>query len=131
THIVVANAIRYVGARPVYVDCRLDNYNMDLEQAERQITSRTKVLILQHTFGIPADLDAALVLARRHGVEVGEDCVDALGTTYHGRPVGSFGRAAFFSTEETKTISTTMGGVAVTDDPVLAGQLQAFQASCA
>ena len=51
THIVVANAIRYTGAQPVYIDCRLDNYNMDLEQAERRITRRTKVLVLQHTLG--------------------------------------------------------------------------------
>lgn len=131
THIVVPNAIRYAGARPVYVDCRLDNYNMDLEQAEQKITSRTKVLLLQHTFGVPVDMDAALSLARRHGLEVIEDCVHALGATYDGKQVGSLGRAAFFSTEETKTISSTMGGVAVTDDPKLAASLRAFQAECA
>ncbi|MDQ3854768.1 MAG: DegT/DnrJ/EryC1/StrS aminotransferase family protein, partial [Chloroflexota bacterium] len=131
THIVVANAVRYVGARPVYVDCELDTYNIDLEQAERRITPRTKVLVLQHTFGIPADLDGALALARARGLEVIEDCVHALGATYNGRQVGSFGRAAFFSTEETKTISTTMGGMVVTDDPELAAGVHAFQASCA
>ena len=131
THIVVANAIRYTGARPVYVDCRLDSYNIDLEQAEQRITPRTKALVLQHTFGIPVDLDAALDLTRRHGLDLIEDCVHALGATYDGRPVGSFGRAAFFSSEETKTISTTMGGMVVTDDPELAARVQAFQQSCA
>jgi perosamine synthetase len=131
THIVVANAIRYTGARPVYVDCRLDNYNMDLEQAEQRITSRTKALVLQHTFGIPVDLDAALNLARRHSITMIEDCVHALGATYRGRPVGSFGLAAFFSSEETKTISTTMGGMVVTDDPELATRIQKFQQGCA
>ncbi len=131
THIVVANAIRYTGARPVYVDCRLDTYNIDLEQAEQRITPRTKALVLQHTFGIPVDLDAALDLTRRHGLDLIEDCVHALGATYDGRPVGSFGRAAFFSSEETKTISTTMGGMVVTDDPELAARVQAFQQSCA
>lgn len=131
THIVVANAIRYTGARPVYVDCRLDTYTMDLEQAERRITPRTKALLLQHTFGIPADLDAALALARRHGLVLIEDCVHALGATYDGRQVGSFGQAAFFSTEETKTISSTMGGMAVTDDPEVAARLREFQATCA
>jgi perosamine synthetase len=131
THIVVANAIRFVGARPVYVDCRLDSYTMDIEQAERRLTPRTRVLLLQHTFGIPSDLDAALGLARRGGLEVVEDCVHALGATYHGRPVGSFGRAAFFSTEETKTISSTMGGMVVTDEPELARRIAAFQARCA
>lgn len=131
THVVVPNAIRYAGARPVYVDCRLDNYNIDLEQAERAITPRTKVILLQHSFGIPVDLDAALALARRHGLEVIEDCVHALGARYSGRPVGSFGRAAFFSTEETKTISSTMGGMVTTDDPGLASALADLQRSCA
>ena len=131
THIVVANAIRYVGARPVYVDCRLDSYNMDLEQAEQRITSRTKAILLQHTFGIPVDMEAALDLARRYGLLVIEDCVHALGTTFDGQHVGSFGHAAFFSTEETKTISSTMGGMAVTDDPQLADKLRGFQSSCA
>jgi len=130
THIVVANAVRYVGARPVYVDCRLDTYNMDLELAERAITPRTKLLVLQHTFGIPGDIDRALALARRHGLSVIEDCVHSLGATYNGRPVGSFGRAAFFSTEETKTISTTMGGMVVTDDPDVAAAIAAYQARC-
>jgi dTDP-4-amino-4,6-dideoxygalactose transaminase len=131
THIVVANAVRFAGARPVYVDCRLDSYNIDLEQAERRITPRTRVLLLQHTFGIPVELDAALDLARRYGLEVIEDCVHALGATYAGRRVGSFGRAAFFSTEETKIISSTMGGMVVTDDPDLAARMRAFQAGCA
>jgi dTDP-4-amino-4,6-dideoxygalactose transaminase len=130
THIVVSNAIRYTGAQPVYVDCRLDNYNMDLEQAEQRITPKTKALVLQHTFGMPVDLDAALDLTRRHGITLIEDCVHALGATYDGRQVGSFGRAAFFSSEETKTISTTMGGMVVTDDPELAARLQGFQQSC-
>ena len=130
THVVVVNAVRYTGARPVFVDCRLDTYTIDLEQAERRITSRTRVLLLQHTFGIPVDMDAALELARRRNVLVVEDCVHALGARYDGRPVGSFGRGAFFSTEETKTISSTMGGMAVTDDPDVAAELRAFQARC-
>ncbi|UCF98302.1 MAG: aminotransferase class I/II-fold pyridoxal phosphate-dependent enzyme [Spirochaetaceae bacterium] len=130
THIVVANAIRYVGARPVYVDCMLDTYNMDLDLAERRITPNTKVLLLQHTFGIPVDMDAAMELVRRHGLILIEDCVHALGTTFKGRQIGSFGHAAFFSTEETKIISSTMGGMAVTNDPKLSQELLRFQSSC-
>ena len=130
THIVVANAIRYTGARPVYVDCTADTYEIDLRDAERKTGPRTRVLILQHTFGIPCDLDGALALARRHGLEVIEDCVHALGARYDGRQVGSFGRAAFFSTEETKTISTTMGGMVTTADAALAASLRDFQRGC-
>jgi perosamine synthetase len=131
THVVVPNAIRFAGAQPVYVDCGLHTYNMDLEQVEQKITPRTKVLLLQHTFGVPADMDRAKELADKHGLAVVEDCVHALGATYDGRPVGSLGRAAFFSTEETKTITSTMGGMVVTDDPELGARLQELQAGCA
>src|SRR5207253_6120147 len=68
THVVVVNAIRYTGARPVFVDCSSDTYNIDLGLAERRLTPRAKVLLLQHTFGIPVDMDAALELARRRNV---------------------------------------------------------------
>jgi perosamine synthetase len=130
THIVVANAVRYTGARPVYVDCKFENFNIDLDEAARRVTSRTKALVLQHGFGIPVDLDRASALASG-GLALIEDCVHALGSTYDGRPVGTFGIAAFFSTEETKTISTTMGGMVVTDDRELATSLRAFQSACA
>jgi perosamine synthetase len=131
SHIVVPNAVRYVGAEPVYVDCRPGDWNLDLEAAEARITPRTRALVLQHTFGVPADVVAARALSERRGLVLIEDCVHALGTTLHGRPVGTFGRAAFFSTEETKTISSTMGGVVVTDDDDLADALRAFQRRCA
>lgn len=131
THIVVPNAARYLGATPVYVDCEPDGFNIDLALAERRVTPRARALILQHTFGIPADIDGARRLCERHGLVLIEDCVHALGATYHGRPAGSFGDAAFFSTEETKTISTTMGGVATTSDPRIAQRLAAFQRQCA
>lgn len=130
THIVVANAIRYAGARPVYVDCDPENYNMDLADAAGKITARTKVLLIQHTFGIPAQMDLALALARRHDLVLIEDCVHALGAKFDGKMVGSIGRAGFFSTEETKTISTTMGGMVVTQDPELAAKMKLFQDTC-
>ena len=127
THVVVANAIRYAGARPVYVDCRADSYNLDLDHAERLVTPRTKAIVLQHTYGIPVDLDAARAFAERHRLALIEDCVHSLGATFKGHQTGSFGRAAFFSTEETKIISTTLGGIAVTDDGDLAARLRDFR----
>jgi dTDP-4-amino-4,6-dideoxygalactose transaminase len=130
THIVVANAIRYTGARPVYVDCRLEDYNIDVQQATERAGPHARALVLQHTFGVPADIDGALALAGERGLAVIEDCVHALGAALRGRPVGSFGRAAFFSTEETKTISTTMGGMVVTADDDLAARMRAFQREC-
>jgi perosamine synthetase len=130
THVVVANAVRYTGAQPVYVDCDLSSYNIDLEQAEARITASTRALLVQHTFGIPADMTAARALADRNGLHLIEDCVHALGATFHGQQVGSFGQAAFFSTEETKIISTTLGGAVTTGDVELARRLHAFQEAC-
>ena len=131
THIVVANAVRYTGATPVYVDCHPDTCGMDLVDAEAKVSPRTKALILQHTFGFPADVERALALGRRAGVAIVEDCVHALGATHDGRPLGSFGIAGVFSTEETKTISTTMGGMVVTNDDGIAGRLAGYQEQCA
>lgn len=130
THIVVPNAIRYTGAQPIYVDCELDTFNMDLDEAAQKITPRTRAIVIQHTFGIPVDMNRAQALAAKHGLALIEDCVHALGSRYAGRPIGSIGVAAFFSTEETKTISTTMGGMVTTDDPGLAEGLVAFQRAC-
>lgn len=131
THVVVANAVKYTGARPVFVDSTADTCNVNLAALEQALTAQTRAIILQHTFGIPADLDAVLHTAGQRGIPVIEDCVHALGASYRGAHVGSLGRAAFFSTEETKTISTTMGGMAVTHDDSLAAQLQIFQQQCA
>ncbi len=131
THIVVPNAIRFAGGKPVYVDCDLTTFNIDLVDAERKITPRTRFLLIQHTFGIPVDIQAAQSLADKYNLILIEDCVHALGAQYLGQQLGSFGRAAFFSTEETKIISSTMGGMAVTNDPTVAAQLRDFQESCA
>ncbi len=130
THVVVANAVRYTGAQPVYVDCDLATYGIDLAHAAYQVTPRTRALLVQHTFGIPVDMVRARALADRHGLHLIEDCVHSLGATFSGRQVGTFGRAAFFSTEETKTISTTMGGMVTTDDDDLAARLHEFQSAC-
>jgi perosamine synthetase len=130
THIVVTNAVKYLGATPVYADCRMTDFNVDPERAAALIGPRTKAMLVQHTFGIPGDMEALLSLAREQGIPLIEDCVHALGATWRGRPVGGIGAAGFFSTEETKIISTTMGGAGVTSDAQMAEGLRAFQREC-
>ncbi len=130
TNVVVANAIRFTGARPVFVDCHRETMNMDLDAAERSITPATRALVLQHTFGVPVDPVRARALADDHSLSLIEDCVHALGSTFEGRQIGSFGDAAFFSLEETKTISTSMGGMLVTDDDILAEGVRAIAHAC-
>ena len=130
THVVVTNAVRYTDAEVVYADCRLSDFNVDPDAVASAVGPRTRAVLVQHTFGIPADMDALLAIAAEHGVPLIEDCVHALGSTWRGRPLGSLGTAGFFSTEETKVISTTMGGAVTTSDDELAATLRRFQADC-
>ena len=130
THVVVTNAISYLGAKPVYADCRLTDFNIDPAGLAALFSPRTKALLVQHTFGIPGDMEPLLEMAAAHEVPLIEDCVHALGATWRGRPVGGIGAAGFFSTEETKIISSTMGGAGVTSDPELAERVRAFQREC-
>ncbi|MEK9149797.1 MAG: DegT/DnrJ/EryC1/StrS family aminotransferase, partial [Candidatus Desantisbacteria bacterium] len=117
TCVVVPNAVIFAGAKPVYVPPDPKTYNMDISQIESKITSKTKAIIVQHTFGLPSDMDSTLDIAKRHNLRVIEDCAPALGADYKGRKVGTFGDAAFFSSQWSKVISTGLGGVAVTNDP--------------
>lgn len=123
----VPNPVLWAGLQPVYVDCREDDYNMDVEDLERKITSRSKVVIVQHTFGLPADMDRIVEICNRRNLILIEDCAHALGATYKVKKVGTFGKAAFFSFSRDKVISCVYGGMAITNDPALAENLKKFQ----
>jgi dTDP-4-amino-4,6-dideoxygalactose transaminase len=127
TCVVVANAILYRGAKPVYVDIDPYTFNIDVKKIEPAITRRTKALYAQHTFGLPCDVKRIREVADRHGLAVIEDGALALGSFAGSMPVGSLANAAFFSTDRTKTISTHVGGMAVTNDPIVADKLGAIQ----
>lgn len=130
TCIVVPNAVIFTGARPVYVEPDPKTYNLDINRIEAKITPKTKAIIVQHTFGLPADMDSIIEIAGRHGLKVIEDCAPALGATYRGKKVGTFGDAAFFSSQWSKVISTGLGGVAVTNDPDIAKGIEEFREEC-
>jgi perosamine synthetase len=108
---VVANAIIQAKLKPVYVDIDLKNYCMSPKSVENSIGRKTKVIIIQHTYGIPADLDVLLDIAERHSLYVIEDCAVSLGSRYKGRLTGTFGDAAIFSFELSKTITSCRGGL--------------------
>ena len=116
TCVSVPGPVLWVGARPVYVDIRPETLTMDPEDLLGKITPRARALIIQHTFGLPADLEPLLRLAREHHLFVIEDCAHALGATYHGRPVGTFGDAAIFSFGRDKVISSVFGGALAVRD---------------
>jgi len=128
TCVAVPNAVRFAGGTPIYADITPGSYNLDPASVESVITSRTRALIIQHTFGIPADLDSLLEIARRHRLAVIEDCAHSIGTTYRGKLVGTFGTAAFFSSQWSKPYTTGLGGIAVTCDAEIAVRLKKVQA---
>lgn len=127
TCVVVPNAMLYLGAKPVYVDIDPGTFNIDTSKIESAITPRTRALYAQHTFGFPCDMKALRSIAARHGLALIEDGAHALGSSVDGRLVGSLADVAFFSTDHTKTISTHVGGMAVTNDSVLGEKLAAIQ----
>lgn len=128
TCVAVPDPILWAGARPVFVDCT-DSYVMLPEDLERKITSHSRVLIVQHTFGIAADLKKLLKIARRHNLFVIEDCAHALGVTHDGRHLGTFGDASFFSFGRDKMISSVFGGMATTDNDEVGRKIRAVQSS--
>jgi perosamine synthetase len=116
TCVVVPYAILQCGGVPVYVDICSD-YRMNLEALRAALTRRTKAIIAQHTFGLPERIAEIVELARERGIRVIEDCAHVLpGTVHHGKVLGTWGDAAYFSFERGKTISSGWGGAAVTPD---------------
>src|SRR5258707_6284256 len=97
TFIATANAVLYVGARPVFVDIDRQTYNIDPALVEAAITPRTKALMPVDQIGLAAELHPLLAIARRHHLHGNEDAAAAVGATYHGRPIGSISPVTLFS----------------------------------
>ncbi|MEZ5099762.1 MAG: DegT/DnrJ/EryC1/StrS family aminotransferase [Thermoleophilia bacterium] len=105
-----ANCVIYTGATPVFVDVDPRTMNLDPDLVEAAITPRTKAILPVHIFGYPAELAPLEEVARRHGLAIVEDACEALGATYRGRPVGSFGHPAVFAFYPNKQVATGEGG---------------------
>jgi len=127
TCVVAVNPIIYLGAKPVYVDINPKTYNVNPNKIEEKITPKTKAILAQNTFGLPADLDAIFKIAERYGIFVIEDCAHGFGGFYKGKPNGTIADAAFFSTQWNKPFSTGLGGIAVTKNEELAKKLQELE----
>jgi perosamine synthetase len=124
TFIASANAVRYVGAIPVFAEVDPRTYNLDPADTERRITSRTKAVMVVHQIGLPADIDAFLDLGRRYKVKIFEDAACALGSRYKDKPVGAHTEMACFSFHPRKVICTGDGGMITTNNPEYAEQLR-------
>jgi 8-amino-3,8-dideoxy-alpha-D-manno-octulosonate transaminase len=118
TFVATVEAILAIGAVPVIVDID-DTYNMDPFELEKAITPRTKLIIPVHMLGNPASMTEILAIADKHGIPVLEDGCEALGAKYKGQYVGTLGKAAVFSLDFAKTITSGEGGLVITNDDMV------------
>jgi len=123
----VPNPVLWAGLEPIYVDCNKDDFNIDVEDLKSKITSKSKIVIIQHTFGMPADMDEIRAVCAERNLILIEDCAHSLGAEYNGIKVGIQSRVAFFSFSRDKIISSVYGGMAVTNDDKLGEALRQAQ----
>ena len=127
TFIATALAVTYVGATPVLIDPDERTYNLSAAGLEQALTEKTKAIIAVHLYGQPADMDALLAFALKHGLKVIEDAAQAHGATYKGQRTGSLADAATFSFYPGKNLGALGdGGAVVTNDLVLAEKVRAI-----
>lgn len=125
TYIAPAESIHQVGAKIVFADIDPRTFLIDPADVAKKITARTKAIIPVHLFGQAAPLDALFALARPRGIQIVEDCAQAIGATYQGRPVGSHGALGCFSFYPTKNLGADGdGGMVVTNEETLAKKLK-------
>jgi CDP-6-deoxy-D-xylo-4-hexulose-3-dehydrase len=113
------NPIIQFGAMPVFVDVELGNYNIDASKIEAAISPKTKAIMLAHTLGNPYNLDVIVSLCKKYNLWLIEDCCDALGSTYQGKRVGTFGDIGTLSFYPAHHITMGEGGAVFTNNPEL------------
>jgi dTDP-4-amino-4,6-dideoxygalactose transaminase len=121
---VVPELARVAGLKVVFADVDPRTFNLDPASVERMITDKTRAIVPTHLYGLPCDMDRLLDIAARHNLVVLEDCAHALGATFKGRPVGTFGAGALFSFQTLKPLNCYGGGLALIQDPALAAKMR-------
>jgi perosamine synthetase len=127
TFIAAANAVLHARATPVFVDIDPRTLNLDPGKVERAITPRTRAILAVHTFGVPAEMEALLAVARKHGLRIIEDACEALGAECGGHRAGSLGDLAVFAFYPNKPITTGEGGMVVARDAHVAETIRALR----
>ncbi|MGD0800738.1 MAG: DegT/DnrJ/EryC1/StrS family aminotransferase [Terracidiphilus sp.] len=121
--VAVANAVLQVRATPVYAEIDPVTLNLDAASVEQAITSRTRAILVVHTFGVPAQMDALEVIARLHDLALIEDACEAIGAEFQGKRVGSFGDLAVLGFYPNKQLTTGEGGAVLVRDQAHAARL--------
>ena len=124
SYIATANSIMYMGATPVFAEVHPETYNLDVADAERRITSKTKAILLVHQIGMPADIDAFSALCKKHNLILIEDAACAAGSSYNGKKIGSHSDLVCFSFHPRKVISTGDGGMVTTNNDAYADRMK-------
>ncbi len=112
---------------PVFIDVHIPTYNVDVSQLEAALSGRSRAIIFAHTLGNPFDLDAVTAFAKKHSLWLIEDCCDALGSTYRGQKVGTFGDLATVSFYPAHHITMGEGGCVLTNQPMLRTIVESFR----
>lgn len=129
--IATANAIRYVGATPVFVDIDPRTFNIDPDLIEAAITDRTTAIMPVSQIGLPADIPAVRAIAGRHGLKIVEDAAPSLGATISGARLGALSDITVFSFDARKILTTGEGGMITTDDTDAASRMRLLRAHAA
>ncbi len=130
TIISCAMAVTKAGAIPVLIDSDLYTWNMNVDEIEAKITSRTKAIMIVHLYGLPVEVEKILELAKKYNLKIIEDAAEMHGQTYKGKPCGSFGDISTFSFYPNKHITTGEGGMIVTDNEQLAERCKMIRNLC-
>ena len=126
TCVVVVNAIKFAGAKPVYAD--IDNtLNLNPDDLQKKINKNTKAVIIQHTFGIPANLDKIIGICRQNNLKIIEDCAHSLGAACQKKKLGTFGDISILSFGSDKVVSCNRGGAIITNDQEIYRKLADFK----
>jgi dTDP-4-amino-4,6-dideoxygalactose transaminase len=121
---VVPELARVAGYTVAFADVDPATFTMDPRALERAITPATRAVVPTHLYGLPCDMDAIMSIASRHGLRIVEDCAHALGATFDGRPVGTFGDAGFFSFQTLKPLNCYGGGLAIVRNDAVAARVR-------
>lgn len=124
TIISCAQAITKAGLNPIPVDCKVDTWNIDVEQLGRKITPKTKAIMVVHIYGLPVEMDEVIEFANKNGLAIIEDAAEAHGLTYKGKQCGSFGDVSIFSFYPNKHIVCGEGGMVLTDRQDIAERVE-------
>ena len=110
---IISNALSVIRqhAKPIPIDCNLDNWNIKIEDIEKKITKKTKAIIITHIYSFPNDMDKILKICKKHNIFIIEDAAEVLGLSYKNKKCGSFGNISTFSFYANKQVTTGEGGM--------------------